>query len=52
MYHGADMSKPSQIEDLVRAAESRYGRIDVLVNNAGIQHVASIEDFRSSAGTR
>ncbi len=45
MYHGADMSKPSQIEDLVRAAESRFGRVDVLVNNAGIQHVASIEDF-------
>ncbi|MCU0764675.1 MAG: 3-hydroxybutyrate dehydrogenase [Burkholderiaceae bacterium] len=45
MYHGADMSKPSQIEDLVRAAESRFGRIDVLVNNAGIQHVAPIEDF-------
>ena len=45
MYHGADMSKPSQIEDMVRAAESRFGRVDVLVNNAGIQHVASIEDF-------
>jgi len=45
MYHGADMSKPSQIEDMVRAAESRFGRIDVLVNNAGIQHVAPIEDF-------
>jgi len=45
MYHGADMSKPSQIEDMVRAAESRFGRIDVLVNNAGIQHVAPIEEF-------
>jgi 3-hydroxybutyrate dehydrogenase len=45
MYHGADMSKPSQIEDMVRAAESRFGRVDVLVNNAGIQHVAPIEDF-------
>jgi 3-hydroxybutyrate dehydrogenase len=45
MYHGADMSKPTQIEDMVRAAESRFGRIDVLVNNAGIQHVAPIEDF-------
>jgi len=39
------MSKPSQIEDMVRAAESRFGRIDVLVNNAGIQHVAPIEEF-------
>ena len=45
LYHGADMSKPSQIEDLVRAAESRFGRVDVLVNNAGIQHVAPIEEF-------
>ena len=45
MYHGADMSKPSQIEDMVRAAESRFGRVDILVNNAGIQHVAPIEDF-------
>jgi len=45
MYHGADMARPSQIEDLVRAAESRFGRVDILVNNAGIQHVAPIEDF-------
>ena len=45
MYHGADMGKPSQIEDMVRAAESRFGRIDVLVNNAGIQHVSPIENF-------
>jgi len=45
MYHGADMSKPSQIEDMVRAAESRFGRVDILVNNAGIQHTAPIEEF-------
>jgi 3-hydroxybutyrate dehydrogenase len=45
LYHGADMSKPAEIEDLIRAAERSFGRIDVLVNNAGIQHVANIEDF-------
>jgi 3-hydroxybutyrate dehydrogenase len=45
LYHGADMSKPREIEDMMRAAEAAFGRIDVLVNNAGIQHVASIEDF-------
>src|SRR5271166_3236026 len=45
MYHGADLSKPDQIADLVRAVEDRYGGADILVNNAGIQHVANIEDF-------
>ncbi len=44
-YHGADMSKPAEIEDMMRFASQTFGRVDVLVNNAGIQHVASIEDF-------
>lgn len=45
LHHGADMSKPAEIEDMIRMTESKLGRIDVLVNNAGIQHVASVEDF-------
>ena len=45
LHHGADMSKPTEIEDMIRATESKLGRIDVLVNNAGIQHVAPIEEF-------
>jgi 3-hydroxybutyrate dehydrogenase len=44
-YHGADMSKPAEIEDMIRYAADRFGRTDVLVNNAGIQHVAPVEDF-------
>ncbi|MGJ7499099.1 3-hydroxybutyrate dehydrogenase [Variovorax sp. ZT5P49] len=44
-YHGADMSKPDQIEDMMNFAASKFGRVDVLVNNAGIQHVAKVEDF-------
>ena len=44
-YHGADMSKPDQIEDMMKFAASRLGRVDILVNNAGIQHVAKVEDF-------
>ncbi len=44
-YHGADMSKPAEIEDLMAFAARRFGRVDVLVNNAGIQHVARVEDF-------
>jgi 3-hydroxybutyrate dehydrogenase len=44
-YHEADMSKPAQIEAMMRYAAETFGRVDVLVNNAGIQHVAKIEDF-------
>jgi 3-hydroxybutyrate dehydrogenase len=44
-YHGADMSKPAEIEAMMAYAASEFGGVDVLVNNAGIQHVAAIEDF-------
>jgi 3-hydroxybutyrate dehydrogenase len=44
-YHGADMSQPAQIEDMVRACEREFGAVDILINNAGIQHVALVEDF-------
>jgi 3-hydroxybutyrate dehydrogenase len=44
-YHGADMSKPAEIEAMVRYAQATFGAVDILVNNAGIQHVARIENF-------
>ena len=44
-YHGADMSKASEIEAMMKFATDTFGRVDILVNNAGIQHVAKIEDF-------
>ena len=44
-YHGADMTKPAEIEAMVRACEAEFGGVDILVNNAGIQHVAVVEDF-------
>ncbi len=44
-YHGADMSKPSDIEDMMKFAAAEFGQVDILVNNAGIQHVARIENF-------
>ncbi len=44
-YHGADMSKPAEIADMMAFASKEFGQVDVLVNNAGIQHVAKIEDF-------
>jgi 3-hydroxybutyrate dehydrogenase len=44
-YHNADMSKPAEIEAMMAYASAQFGGVDVLVNNAGIQHVAAIEDF-------
>ena len=44
-YHGADMSRVADIEDMVRSTERDFGAVDILVNNAGIQHVARIENF-------
>lgn len=45
VYDSADMSRPEQIEAMIATAERRFGAVDVLVNNAGIQHVAPIERF-------
>jgi len=44
-YDGADMTKPEQIEAMMQNAIARFGSVDLLVNNAGIQHVAPIDEF-------
>ena len=44
-YHGADMSKPTDIEAMMAHAKATFGGVDILVNNAGIQHVARVEHF-------
>jgi 3-hydroxybutyrate dehydrogenase len=44
-YHGADMSKPAEIEAMIEHAKATFGGVDILVNNAGIQHVARVENF-------
>ncbi|MBM3568835.1 MAG: 3-hydroxybutyrate dehydrogenase [Alphaproteobacteria bacterium] len=44
-YSSADMSKPDQIERMVREAESAFGSVDAVVNNAGIQFVSPVESF-------
>lgn len=45
LYSPADMTKPEAISDMVQLALDTFGRLDVLVNNAGIQHVAPIDQF-------
>ena len=44
-YHGADMSKPAEIAAMIAHADATMGGVYILVNNAGIQHVAPIENF-------
>jgi 3-hydroxybutyrate dehydrogenase len=45
LYSPADMSKPAEIAAMIAATEKDFGSLDVLVNNAGIQFVANIENF-------
>ncbi|MDH7971892.1 3-hydroxybutyrate dehydrogenase [Sphingomonas sp. AR_OL41] len=45
LYDAADMTKPEQIQAMVKRCHEELGGPDIIVNNAGIQHVAPIEDF-------
>ncbi|MEH2512962.1 3-hydroxybutyrate dehydrogenase [Nitrobacteraceae bacterium AZCC 1564] len=45
LYSPADMTKPQDIADMVAQAENEFGSVDIMVNNAGIQYVAPIEEF-------
>jgi 3-hydroxybutyrate dehydrogenase len=45
LYSPADMTKPDEIAQMIATAEKTFGSVDVLVNNAGIQHVAPVEEF-------
>jgi 3-hydroxybutyrate dehydrogenase len=45
VYNGADMSKGDEIAAMIAAAEAEFGKVDILINNAGIQFVSPIEEF-------
>src|SRR5438045_5809981 len=45
VHSPADMTKPSEIAEMVALGEKNFGSVDVLVNNAGIQFVLPIEEF-------
>lgn len=45
MFSNANMLKPEELRKMVDDAVAKFGKIDILINNAGIQHVSPIEDF-------
>ncbi len=45
IHNGANMLKPEELRGMVQEGIDTFGKIDVLINNAGIQHVSPIEDF-------
>ncbi|GAB3925948.1 3-hydroxybutyrate dehydrogenase [Larkinella terrae] len=45
LFDPANMLHPAALRTLVEQAENRFGTVDILINNAGIQHVSPIETF-------
>lgn len=45
LYSGADMTKPDEIRAMVSYCTTKLGAPDILINNAGIQHVAPVDEF-------
>ncbi|MET3436646.1 3-hydroxybutyrate dehydrogenase [Sphingomonas sp. 1185] len=45
LYDAADMTRPDQIEAMIARAAAETGSVDIVINNAGIQHVAPIAEF-------
>ncbi len=45
LYSGADMTKPDEIRAMVSDCAEQLGTPDILINNAGIQHVAPVDEF-------
>ena len=44
-YDDADLAEPAQIQAMVESAESEFGGVDIVVNNAGIRHLSPVEEF-------
>lgn len=45
LWSGADMTQPDQIAAMVETCHAELGGPDILINNAGVQHVAPVDEF-------
>ena len=45
LYHPANLADPKHCATLIHDTQQRFGTVDILINNAGIQHVAPVEQF-------
>ena len=45
VYDNANMMDPGEISAMHKRAEAEFGSVDIIVNNAGIQHVAPVDEF-------
>lgn len=50
--HQADVADPASVQAMVDAAVRQFGGLGILINNAGLQHVAPIEEFPLEAWNR
>ena len=45
VHSPADMTKPDEIAAMIADATETFGAVDILINNAGIQYVAPVDEF-------
>ena len=45
IHVAADLTRRDGVEALMAAAAAQFGGVDILISNAGMQHVAPVEDF-------
>lgn len=45
IHNGADLTQADQVAAMAQACTAEFGGVDILINNAGIQHVCPVDEF-------